>query len=230
MEREKVLDVIIKLMTLATDPGATLGEMEAAKHKAAHLMAKYNIEASETLKTKSQTEIKADIKEEQSKTVTDQSDWPGSLAHHISDCFDCKVMYTWGRRGIIFFGMKDDVEISKFLFAKIQIIIAIRAEKAFVKISDQEAYAIGAVWKIGERLHEMYVEAKKYMGNTCTDLIIVKKDAVVAYEKEKYPDLQAASLLDDSNKKNQHALRRGYVEATTIDISSNHKRVEGGTH
>jgi len=226
MEREKVLDVVIKLMTLATDPGATLGEMEAAKHKAAHLMAKYNIEASETLKTKSQTEIKADIKEESSRAVTDQSDWPGHLASHIASCFDCKVMYTWGRKGIIFFGMKDDVEISKYLFAKIQIIIAIRAEKAFIKISDQEAYAIGATWKIGERLKEMYVEAKKYMGNTCTDLIIVKKDAVMAYEKEHYAGAAPASLMDDHNKKNQHALRKGYIEADTIDINGNRKAVE----
>ena len=72
----------------------------------------------------------------------------------------------------------------------------------------------------------MYVEAKKYMGNTCTDLIIVKKDAVMAYEKEHYAGAAPASLMDDHNKKNQHALRKGYLEADTIDIGGNHKKVE----
>jgi hypothetical protein len=190
-------------------------------------MAKYNIEASETLSKKSKTEIKADVKETKSRTVTNQSDWPGQLALSIADCFDSAVMYTWDRSSIIFYGMKDDVEICKYLFAKIQIVISIRSENAYVKVTDQEAYAIGAVWRVRERMKEMYVEAKKYMGNTCTDLIIIKKDAVIAHVKEQFPDAAPAETLDNSAKKNRDALRRGYAEAGNIDLSGNHKQVGG---
>lgn len=83
MDKQKVLDKITKLLTLANNPGANPNEAVTALRQARSLMSKFNIETEE---------LRASQVEEASvptQTRRSPSDWQHSLAATCAAAFDC---------------------------------------------------------------------------------------------------------------------------------------------
>jgi hypothetical protein len=83
MDKQKILDKVTKLMSLANSPGANTNEAATALRQARSLMAKYNIEsdelrASQVLETSVPT-----------GTRRSPADWLHSLAATCAAAFDC---------------------------------------------------------------------------------------------------------------------------------------------
>lgn len=83
MDKQKILDKITKLLTLANNPGANPNEAVTALRQARSLMSRYNIETEE---------LRASQVEEASvstQTRRSPSDWQHSLAATCAAAFDC---------------------------------------------------------------------------------------------------------------------------------------------
>lgn len=113
MKKEKVIDIINKLLTTAEDKGATENEALMAALKAQELMAKYNLTVEDI-----QTDYVDEIIECGVETGTGNS-WKYVLANCVAPNFCCKV-FAQNRTKIMFYGFRKNCEVAcqvfRFLF------------------------------------------------------------------------------------------------------------------
>jgi len=106
-KRMKMVDIIRKLMVKAMDNSTTPAESNSFKEKAADLMAKYQIDMSETT-------LKEDVVEDgvEGSVVDCTTDgimnWAFYLANFVAELFECKSLRYSGTHTVKFFGFPDD--------------------------------------------------------------------------------------------------------------------------
>lgn len=83
MEKQKILDKVTKLMSLANSPGANTNEAGIALRQARALMAQYNIESDEL---RASQVLEASIP---TGTRRSPADWLHALAATCAAAFDC---------------------------------------------------------------------------------------------------------------------------------------------
>lgn len=109
MNIEKAITTIQKLLTTASDKGATKNEALMAALKAQELMAKYDISITDV------TECEEEIKADDPVYVGRGNKWKYALASVVAKNFCCKVLAK-GSRNIIFYGYKRHTEVAKSVF------------------------------------------------------------------------------------------------------------------
>ena len=186
---DKILQRIKKLMALGLgDPDSP--EAKSAMDKVAELMqehgvAEIDLEDNGHIKTSSLIE---EIVECYSKS-TDK--WERVLGTQIAKAFDCKMLTLnsgkYFPNSRTFLGAKSDVKLSIYFYKFIRMQIMRGAESQFDLIRDQKSYGFGCVSKVVERLKDMYAKREEVMTEESQALIVVKKDDVVNFYKEKYP-------------------------------------------
>ena len=130
MKKEDVLSKIQKCLSLAADPGATIGERDAANRMAEQLMTKYGIE-------RLQATTKSEIEETGAESVNGEvfdvnSHWEGQLALALCKAFSSQVVYDkYHVNGAVmtFIGMKDDLEMVKYFWDHLQISIELLSDQ-----------------------------------------------------------------------------------------------------
>jgi len=108
--QEKVIETIKKLLALADDKrNCSKAEAEAAALKAQELMAKYDIELSDTEKEEcTRITISRDL-------VDNNRNWRFSLSSVVAENFRCKCFWT-GNHYVSFFGKRVDVTAAKEVY------------------------------------------------------------------------------------------------------------------
>lgn len=152
--KEKALDKIRKLLTLAEDPAASEGEIENALKAAQTLMAKYELEADEI--DLSPEDL---IEDKEFDFVSKQGElknWTWDLFHIICKSQNCELLVSkrivldeknkiiWIKNKIKYqdyfriFGTKTEVSLSKEIYLKTVIIIRNIANKRYRKYANDK--------------------------------------------------------------------------------------------
>lgn len=195
MDAEKLvmIEKILKMLELGKDGnGAYTPEQEAANTMAAKMMAKYSIDF-------------ADLRNGRPKNHSfEQSNvdgldetfcaWEGSLAGAIAKAFDCQVVLSKEPSFIMrFCGTKNDLEISVFFYRHLRRTVGRKSEMAHKGRKNQETFAFGMVTTISERLMDLYKRRDEVMDGDCRAMVLVKKDGLQDFVKDRFPNLRYGS-------------------------------------
>lgn len=149
-EKEKALERIRKMLTLAEDPAASEGEVENALKMAQSLMAKYDIEYSDVDLSPEDITM---IEQEYNPKNNERKYWLWDLLCVIGSSYNCEVLKsrrivniegavfpqkTWYRQEYFkIFGTKEDVKLIKEIFSRVVPIIRNLAVKRFKEKSNE---------------------------------------------------------------------------------------------
>lgn len=233
---ESIKATIAKLITLANDKGATQGESETAMERATALMAKYQLDQAEVLSQKIKKGENLDVIQEEAECYYFESsyNWEYSLGWSIGHIFDCKTIQS--RNGfavvndkyfpsfkMIFIGLPDDVALALYFFDYCQNEIGRETELFTQQKRKGNDFALGMSARIIERLTEMYKKVAEQTHETCTALIVVKKDAIDKYVKEEFPSLRKGKPI---KIKDYTAYMQGVAAGERVTLSSNRRQVK----
>jgi len=204
-QREKVMDKVRKLLALATSPNVE--EADTAMKMVGEILAKYDMEMSEVEAKTTDTDDVVDQLLLDSYFDTDvMKRWESELVLVISRTFDCNVLRTGrsGKKQWIFIGFKYDLNTTQYFLCYIRRAIGI-GSMSFKKKIDQDTYSMGFVNAIKPRLEILTkAKAKVVEENSCTAMVLAKKQAVDMKLKELYPRLQkghsSSSALNGSRE------------------------------
>jgi len=223
MTEEKMRTTIKKMLNLAMDERTPKEEADTAMKKATELMAKFDIDwaSVQTVET-----IKTNMVEETSEFFYEGSGsrvhWESFLAMEIGIVFDCSVLRVGMKTQAAFLGHKKDVAECIYFFEYLQGAIAkkIRAKDKETK-KEQNGYGGGLVDRIGERLQELYAKKEEIIPSECRDLVLVKKDEVKKFMKEKYPKITTSHYKGGDRS----SFEQGRKDGDSISLN---KAVGGG--
>jgi hypothetical protein len=185
--KEKILDQLAKIMTLAKDQAGT-PEGESALRMSTKLMAKWNIAESEIDLEKGKGTASGTIFEDEDgwDGLCDEGgkrQWVSSLACAIADTFGCRLYLSTARGTIHFLGTAGDLETCLYFMDIVYSHIEIQARRHIQKASDwrkRNVFGQEAFWEVNARLrtmkHEMDNAYKEFSGGT--ELMVVKNDLV----------------------------------------------------
>lgn len=235
---ESIKATIAKLITLANDSGAHAGEAETAMERATSLMKKYNLDQAQVMmqKVKEGDSLSA-VEEKATCYYNERSyDWEHVLAWGMSPIFDCKSIRLNTPRiidgklnqfySMSFIGMPDDIALCLYFYDYCQNEVGLAMEKFTSKIREGNDFALGMVHRIIERLNEMYKKVKEQTSTdeNCTALIVVKKDAITDFVKDKYPTLTTRN--QSTRRVDANAYAQGRAAGERIILSSNRRQVK----
>lgn len=221
MDKNEVVEKVAKCLALSEDSGATEGEREQASRTAERLMLKYNIEQLDfTLNVEDE---KTDAKK-QDVSMFGEGEWEMYLAQGIARVFHCEIVIFQITNKIVFFGMKNDLEITIDLFERLLFLIDSKGSLAYPKSYKAKirAYCSGMQSRVVSRLKDLYKRAEDKMTSDCKELIIVKKDIVKNKVKEVFPN---TGLIKGKERPNAEAFQRGLRDGNNVSLHSNRKRV-----
>ncbi len=147
MTREEAIQKVKKLLSLANDEGASMGEVNNALCVAQRFMVKFNISASETSDAP-QEAVEVELKEKNKTSSTNKQFILNTVARH----FRCILFLRRGRLQVV--GMAEDValfeDIAEYVYAafealakKEQNLYSTRSEKIRVKNTFMYGYCAG---------------------------------------------------------------------------------------
>lgn len=162
----KIREKIAKLMALGEDARGNTFESEAAMRQAAKLMAKYAIDAAEIQSRTggapvyNWTEVVVPLSTK--RWVKNVVGWFSSLAVCVAKFTDCKAVFVthpvYGR-SIVFRGDAVDTLYAEYLLGHLRDTVQ-RQSAAFAgRRANKEAFRVGMVGKIGERMRQIKAEA-----------------------------------------------------------------------
>jgi hypothetical protein len=240
-----IVDKVMKLMELGnSDKNGNPHERESANKKAAELMAKWGIDYVDLKnnKPKDDTFITLDVDGSSEQKV----DYEAALAYAIAKAFDCKIVNTfkWGSGDqaftriwrLCFLGSKHDVEIVVYFFKFLRRTLGTMAIKSVTKESIKEAnpylgrkvtaayveqarrnYCFGMVNTIDERLQELYMKREEFIPSDCKAVMVVKKDAVEQFMRDKFPNLRYGRAV--SLKGDMASFHKGKADGQRVNLS-----------
>jgi hypothetical protein len=183
--KEKILDRIAKLLTLAEDQ-KDKPEGDTARKLASKLMAKYRIAESEVdLSNKNSSDIVEDgqgwvgLNDEGGKRQ-----WVADLGGYIAKTFDCKLWMSCWEGTIHFVGTEGDVETCLYFMDVVFGHVERESRKILPKPEQwkkRNIFGQAAVYEISIRLYEMEKNMKQEMKEHYSggyDLMVVKGDLV----------------------------------------------------
>jgi len=199
MGKEKLIDKIKKLMALGESPNPH--EAELAMEKAAKLMAAHNISVIDV--EASDGTIEEHIHEVNVDGAGGSVDrWEGTMALMLCEIFDCEAVGhkypkwqkdEFGKKDAIsFIGHDDDLALVVHFFIYLRRWIGRKAEVNYRLKRDQEAYALGCIDTIKNRMKAVYVKMQEYIPADTMALMVVKKGAVSTKAKELYPNARVS--------------------------------------
>ena len=245
-KKESIIAKIMKLMELGNEEkNSNPHEREAATKMAAKLMADYSIDFIDlkTNKAKDDPFITLDVEGSSEIKV----DYEAALAHAIAKAFDCKMInsYKYDYNAdeiygkiwkICFLGSKNDIDIVVYFFKFLRRTLGAMARRNVTKESIQKAdpyaarriteayiqqarknYCFGMVSTIDQRLQELYLKREEFIPANCKDLMVVKKDDLEKYMKEKFPNLRyskGTTLKGDMN-----SYHKGKQDGHSVNLS-----------
>jgi len=220
----KIISRIQKLLSLGSNNDQT-HEAEAALKKAASLAEEYGLALSDI--NKETGEISGVEKATVNMVHQRHNCWAYPLASIIADCFDCQpIISRWGKNDgvMIFIGTPTDIEMTCWYYKLIRLKTIRGAASKFNLVKDQKMYGRGVVATMQTRLKKMFkTEQEKIRTPETTALVLVKKDAVNAEVKKRYPNLQTrrssykangsvAAYMQGKEDGNSMGLHRGSID------------------
>lgn len=220
MEKEKVMSWVQKLLTKSMHPGTPRHEMLACENKAAELMARYKISATQAMQTDESSDPLHGIEREDINFIVGgRTDWGYFLASAIASSFDCKTMALKYKQSVCFIGYTDDVDTCKWFFNYLQIEIYLWAEKHSTVVKERNSYAHGMVRTIGMRLRELYKKVEEIIPSDCKALVVVKKEKVSKFLRKEFP----SSRPMRQNKSNFNSFSQGMKDGKNLDLSNGNR-------
>jgi len=219
---DSVKATIAKLITLANDKGATPAEAALAMERAEKIMAKYNLTQAEIFREqlKSKGKLSATREDADCYWTERTHSWEAYLANGIALVFESKVVIISGfdtdHEKVAFVGMPDDVALCLYFFDYCQNEVGRHMELAYSKKKEQNEFAWGMMQHIVDRLKELYTRIRE--ASTCTDLIVVKKDAVMETFRDHFPSTRSMNSRRPDNSK---AFVDGWIAGGKTHLSSN---------
>ena len=175
-DRESLMRRIRKLLALAAD-NPDSPESQAAAEKAGKLMSEYQVEFASI-------EMEEDeiIEDAAKMYMSEDGKWSHSLITVIGHTFNCKVIRTMDKKSFIIIGYKHDVELTKWMFSYLRMIISRKADKLCSGVRERTNFGMGFVSAVNLRFREIYSATKQNLDKNTT-AIVVQKDHKV---EEKY--------------------------------------------
>jgi hypothetical protein len=204
MDNAKILDRVKKLMALAGSPNEH--EAQTAAAMAARLMLDHKIEQS-MLETADDTDQPLQTTEEVIDASKAHAKWKSWLAGALCSANSCHAMICGG--GLTVFGTHNDVATTRYMFAYLTRVINRLANAHSGGRSGANAFRLGAVSAISERLradraqHEAAI--KQASAASATALVRVQSDA-----------LRVKSAFEARTK----GFRAGRARKSRVDASS----------
>jgi len=195
-DKQRLIEVVSKLVALANDAGATDGEKAAATEKAAKMMAKYSISDFEIGAFNGEAEL--DLTRVDIEGLTGRHrNWESTLAGTIARVFDSRVVLTtytepWSAS---FVGFAADVEVSVHFYTRLRRAVTrySKLEYPGAQLKNRNVFAYGMVRKLGQRLQEAFVKRDEYIPSDCKDLVIAKGCKVKDFMEELFPNTRSTS-------------------------------------
>jgi hypothetical protein len=240
-KKNAIIDKIMKLMELGNEEKNTNPhERESAMKMAAKLMADYSIDFIDLKSNKpaDDTFITLDVEGSSEEKV----DYEASLANSIARAFDCRLVNTYEYKDfariwkMCFIGSKHDIEIVVYFFKFLRRTLGTMSIKNVTRESIKEAdpykakriteqyikqarhnYCYGMVNSIDERLQELYAKREEFIPADSRALMVVKKDDVEKFMKEKFPNLRYSKAV--SLKGDMGAFRQGKADGKKVNLS-----------
>jgi len=225
----EMIQKITKLLNLS-DEGKNENphEREVAKRMAAKLMAEHAISFFEIEANGNGQEKKPALTEEQVGSLTQKyRKWEGLLGLYIAQTWDSEIVLTKkfdGNTIINFLGHKSDIEMVKYFFLYLRRTVGVK--ERLYKGRSKNDYTFGMVNVLGQRLKELYKVRQEVTPSECRDLIVVKKDAVSAFVKQKYPRLKHTKYKHNYSQSLRDGMRDGHEIDLSRPCASNGKRTE----
>jgi hypothetical protein len=211
MNNTDILSKIRKLLALSTSPN----EHEAANAaaKAREFLAKYNISVADlpmAEKERAATDVQErEIELEQQRTPS----WVKDLFWKLGRLFGVEVIYTTGKHCskpiITVLGLLVDIEAFSATFEYLTDQIGKLAEKDLPdlvlehpresRVTLRLSYSTGCAHRVVQRVREFTYRARHEEERRCMDLIIMKRDAIKAYTKRRFPHLRTDHIRGASN-------------------------------
>lgn len=232
MDLNKVKEKLKKLLALS----ASHNENEAAlaMAKAEDLMKKYGIRTVDVSEDGKGAYVdRVDIDGLTPKTA---STWELSIARVVSDFFDAKAIYNRNPHfRICFVAGKSEIDMVEDLYLRIRNAVN-RLSDAYVREysrwhgkaprSVRANYRMGAIHTVGQRLEKLKakINAAEAADNTCTALVVVKKDAIEQRFAKEFPDARKGK--GRKFKSNAEAYARGSSDGHRIGLG---RSISGGS-
>lgn len=240
-KKEAIITKIMKLMELGNEEkNSNAHEREAAMKMAAKLMADYAIDFVDLKNNKPKDDAFITLDVEGSSEI--KVDYEAQLANAIAYAFDCKLVNSYDYKEfqriwkLVFLGSKHDIEIVVYFFKFLRRTLGVMATKNVtkesIKASDpykarrittqyieqaRRNYCFGMVRTIDERLKELYAKREEFVPSDCKALMVVKKDDLDKFMREKFPNLHYSrpTLL----KGDMNAFHKGRDDGHKVNLS-----------
>lgn len=214
----EMIQKITKLLNLSEeDKNENPHEREVAKRMAAKLMAEHAISFAEIESNGNGQKKITTLTEAKLNTLGKKyRKWEGLLGMYIAETWDSEIVLISSYRGekiISFLGHKSDLDIITDFFVYLRRTVS-AMERLYTGRSKAD-YTHGLVSTIGHRLKELYKIRQEVTPSECRDLIVVKKDAVAKFVKEKFPRLRMRRY----NSRATSSLFDGMRDGNNVDLS-----------
>lgn len=214
----EMIQKITKLLNLSDeDKNKNPHERETAKRMAAKLMAEHAISFTEISNNGNGQKKITTLTEARLNTLGKKyRRWEGLLGMYIAQTWDSEIVLISSYRGekiISFLGHKSDLEFITDFFTYLRRTVGVM-ERVY-KGRSKADYTHGLVITIGRRLKELYQIRQEVTPSECRDLIVVKKDAVAKFVKEKFPKLKNKKYSYRASSSMVDGLRDG----NNVDLS-----------
>lgn len=233
-DREKVIEVIKKLLSMAEHAGSNENEALVAAKRAEALMRKYNIDYAEAIAT----EIKFGAGMETRDCIATAKDngtptratppWAQQIGVRVGELFDSPVrLYRINTDkgmevAVRFHGYTHDVEVAAWTFNMLVATIN-RVCKEYRKHPHylangrtvMNAYRMGVVHSVLTTLARMIAEKETVETSSSTALVLVKRTAI----EKKFGEFTYRKVKGPSIKDSQ-AYHKGRVDGSAIEVQS----------
>ncbi len=179
MDKDAVVRKIQKLLEMASrDPDSP--ESKLAAERAGEMLAKYQI-AYASIEAQDE-----EVVEERLKCyLSENMSFEHTLITILAKTFHCKSIRSHGEFKVI--GKKPDVELTKWYFKYIRLVLSKKADNYCHTISDRKSFGFGFVTSIQKRMEDLFTAQKKHMDVKTTDLVVIKDQKVDQKFRELYP-------------------------------------------
>lgn len=227
MEREKkqkMMEIVAKLLLLSMNDGATEAEKANAGAKARAIMLKYGIAQAEAMGKKTADDLNGDTNRQDLETF-DGADWEVMLAAGIATGFDCTCVTPYNNAKVYFVGMKDDLELVIYFYNRLLRYIYSAGQKEYPQTSHvkkRQSYCYGMESKVCMRLKDLYKKVKEEMPTECKALMVIKKDAVSKRVRREFGPLGNGKA---TQRPDMDAYYKGMKDGDKVSLHSNKTRV-----
>jgi hypothetical protein len=206
LSREKILDIVGKLMSKTEERGATPAEAAAAMEAAMKMLNKHGLSMMDVESLTLKKEVKLNVTQETYDSVyTNIPDYISRLCMKIAKAFDCQFILGYapsGKGRYIFVGEELDSAVALYL--------SMRTADELYEWAGRDGRALGykgaalsrfrkefftgAIDEIQVRLEAMR-KSEAAQSQSLGALIIIKKDVVDEWLKVNIPDLKKGKAL-----------------------------------